>query len=163
MNVQVEESSKMNQVVLLIRLYLGIPLSGVYLNVADYLIEKTSSWNVVGGFNTSMAYDGMRLQGQRQPWARIVWSPIIPQKMSFFFWLAVLERVPTMDRLLFLGIDRLCRLCNQHEEDLPYLCFSCSFAADAWKNIKRWMGLRRSMTTIRSSLKWLMKESRGSS
>ncbi|KAI5667098.1 hypothetical protein M9H77_16951 [Catharanthus roseus] len=58
---------------------------------------------------------------------------------------------------------RILPISASNEEDLPHLFFACSFIADVWNNIKRWAGLRRSMTTIRSSLKWLMKESRGSS
>ncbi|KAI5653645.1 hypothetical protein M9H77_30832 [Catharanthus roseus] len=51
--------------------------------------------------------------------------------------------------------------CGANEEDLPHLFFACSFTADVWNNIRRWAGLWKSMTTIISGLKWLMKESRG--
>lgn len=66
-------------------------------------------------------------------------------------------------RLKFLGIENMCKLCNQQEEDLPHLFFACPLAAEVWTDIKNWAGLRKSMTTIKSSVKWPIKESRGSS
>lgn len=101
-------------------------------------------------------------EGSNQPWTKIVWNPVIPPKFTFFFWLAVLERVPTIDRLYFLGVENTRRLCEQKEEDLPHLFFACPFTTDVWNIIKLgW--LQRCMTTINSSIKWLVKESRGSS
>ncbi|KAI5683565.1 hypothetical protein M9H77_04793 [Catharanthus roseus] len=83
-----------------------------------------------------------------------------PPKFSFLLWLAVLDRHPTKDRLLFLDIDKSCNLCSRQEENLSHLFFACPFAADIWKSIKEWAGLRRDMSTISSSLKWLLKENR---
>ncbi|KAI5681853.1 hypothetical protein M9H77_03081 [Catharanthus roseus] len=60
------------------------------------------------------------------------------------------------------SIDQTCKLCNQMEETHSHLFFGCPFAKEVWRHIREWLGLRRSMVTIQMSLKWLLKESRGS-
>ncbi|KAI5653650.1 hypothetical protein M9H77_30837 [Catharanthus roseus] len=46
---------------------------------------------------------------------------------SFIMWLIVLERLPMMERLQFLEVDRTCNLCKQNEETLSHLFFACPF------------------------------------
>lgn len=77
--------------------------------------------------------------------------------------LAVLRRLPTMDRMLFLGRDGTCKLWKHNEETLSHLFFACSFTSDIWNSIRDWARLRRAMSTIQSSLKWLKKECQGTS
>ncbi|KAI5669152.1 hypothetical protein M9H77_19005 [Catharanthus roseus] len=101
--------------------------------------------------------------GHSKIWSRIVWNPSFPLKFCFFMWLAVLDRLPTMDRLPFLDLDKTCKLCGQQEENISHLFFACPFTAGIWKSIREWAGLKREISTIQSSLKWLPKENRGTS
>lgn len=86
------------------------------LGSTNAAIERISSWIVGDNINASMAYEFFKPQGQLLTWSKIVWNPIIPSKFSFYLWLVVLERVLTMDRLHFLGTDRMCKLCEQTEK-----------------------------------------------
>ncbi|KAI5664189.1 hypothetical protein M9H77_23512 [Catharanthus roseus] len=49
---------------------------------------------------------------------------------------------------------------DQMKETRSHLFFGCLFAKEVWRHIREWSGLRRSMSTIQMSLKWLLKESR---
>ncbi|KAI5676733.1 hypothetical protein M9H77_07683 [Catharanthus roseus] len=78
------------------------------LHIWDYLvlnrgsvngaIQTISSWVVCLKFNASLAYDFFKSKGHVKPWAKIVWNRALPPKFSFFFWLAVPDRVPTKNR-----------------------------------------------------------------
>ncbi|KAI5683552.1 hypothetical protein M9H77_04780 [Catharanthus roseus] len=84
------------------------PLIKKLLHIRDYLvlnrrsvdgaIQTMSSWVVCLKFNASLAYDFFKPKGHVKPWAKIVWNRALPPKFSFFFWLAVLDRVPTNNR-----------------------------------------------------------------
>ncbi|KAI5668142.1 hypothetical protein M9H77_17995 [Catharanthus roseus] len=115
-------------------------------------------------FRTADAYTFSAHHGQKLSWTKIVWNVTFSPKFSFILWLAVLERLPTLDRLTFLDIDRTCKLYNQQEQSLSNLFFTCSFTDDIWKSIKEWAGLRRRrMATIRNCLLRLKWDCRGTS
>lgn len=126
-------------------------------------ITRMSSWFRGGQFHTLDAYDFLGPKGHSKIWSRIMWNPSFPLKFCFFMWLAVLDRLPTMDRLPFLDLDKTCKLCGQQEENISHLFFACPFTAGIWKSIREWAGLKREISTIQSSLKWLPKENRGTS
>ncbi|KAI5652831.1 hypothetical protein M9H77_30018 [Catharanthus roseus] len=142
-----------------------LPLIKKLLHIRDSLVLNRGSVDdaICLKFNASLAYDFFKPKGHVKPWAKIIWNRTLPPKFSFFFWLAVLGQVPTKNMLYFLGIDTVCSLCSQHEESTQHLFFVCRIAAEVWTAIKTWAGLTHGITTLKSSLKWLMKESRGSS
>lgn len=69
----------------------------------------------------------------------------------------------TRDRLHFLEIDPKCCLCAHMDESTEHLFFSCSFTRSVWERIRAWVGLRRAMSTLHIVMKWIKKESRGTS
>ncbi|KAI5672720.1 hypothetical protein M9H77_13084 [Catharanthus roseus] len=114
-------------------------------------------------FNTVGTYAFMASNGQKQRWTKLLQNATFPPKFSFILWLAVLWRLPIMDRLTFIEADCTCKLCNHYEESISQLFFTCPFIGGIWQAIQEWAGLRRRMTTIQSCLKWLHKECRGTS
>ncbi|XP_022853499.1 uncharacterized protein LOC111374969 [Olea europaea var. sylvestris] len=44
-----------------------------------------------------------------------------------------------------------------------HLFFKCFFTSKIWGNVRQWLGIKRSMTTLVSALKWLKKEAHGTS
>ncbi|KAI5651046.1 hypothetical protein M9H77_37051 [Catharanthus roseus] len=72
------------------------PLIKKLLHIRDCL--TMSSWVVCLKFNASLAYDFFKPKGHVKPWAKIVWNRVLPPKISFLFWLVVLDWVPTKDR-----------------------------------------------------------------
>ncbi|KAI5683699.1 hypothetical protein M9H77_04927 [Catharanthus roseus] len=61
-----------------------------------------------------------------------------------------------------LEVDKTCKLGKKIEETHSQLFFCCPFAKEVLRNIREWLGLRRSMSTFLMSLKWLLRESMGS-
>ncbi|XP_022878613.1 uncharacterized protein LOC111396409 [Olea europaea var. sylvestris] len=96
-------------------------------------------------------------------WTREVWRSFITPKHAFILWLGAQSKLLTKYRLPYLDIDKNCVFCERHLETGQHLFFQCSFASSIWMKIKVWTGIRRSMTTIPSALKWMKKEARGTS
>ncbi|KAL2526537.1 Uncharacterized protein Adt_11591 [Abeliophyllum distichum] len=75
-------------------------------------------------------------------------------------WLTVNEKLLTRDRILNVDIDRGCIFYQQSEELAAHLFFQCRFSSIVWTNIRSWLGIHRSISTIASSFKWIKKEGR---
>ncbi|KAI5681821.1 hypothetical protein M9H77_03049 [Catharanthus roseus] len=130
----------------------------------DGATARISAWASGGTFWTADTYTFFAHHVQKLSWTKIVWNVTYPPKFSFILWLAVLGRLPTLDRLTFLHVDRTCKFCNQQEESLSHLFFTCSFIGDIWKSIREWMGLRQwSMETIQNCFVHLKWDGRGTS
>ncbi|KAL1569949.1 hypothetical protein AAHA92_01361 [Salvia divinorum] len=110
---------------------------------------------------TCDAYDWFRPKRERKLWHRAVWNAFVPPKFSFTTWQALKGRLPTRDRLGYLGIDQHCPLCQTHPESADHLFFKCDKTRKVWKEIKTWLGMRRIITTIPSAIKWMAKERSG--
>ncbi|XP_022897681.1 uncharacterized protein LOC111411376 [Olea europaea var. sylvestris] len=107
-------------------------------------------------FSTKMAY---RLRGTKKFWAADVWKAYITLKHSFLLWLGAQSKLLAKYKLLFLDIDRMCEFCGHKEEMVHRLFFECS-SLRHYGEILLWLGIRKSMSTLASALKWLKKETR---
>jgi len=126
-------------------------------------INLLESWREGDSIRVTNAYNYFRPRGIRKLWARDVWSMAVPPKHAFTLWLSIKNTLLTKDKLLFMDIDRSCSLCGDNVESHQHLFFQCTVSARIWRHIKLWMGMRRSMSTLASAIKWLRKEARGSS
>ncbi|KAK6125389.1 hypothetical protein DH2020_040858 [Rehmannia glutinosa] len=72
-------------------------------------------------------------------------------------------RLQTKDRLHYMDIDQNCALCGTAPETLDHLFFQCNMTNQVWLQIKKWLCITRAMTTIKSALKYMKKEARGTS
>lgn len=64
---------------------------------------------------------------------------------------------------MHLDIDRTCILCWSQVKTCQHLFFQCAITSCIWHVIRKWLGIRRSMTTLPSTLKWMKKEAQGTS
>ena len=66
---------------------------------------------------------------QKVTWCKQVWSKKNVPKHNIIFWLVMLQRLATCDRLeKFLKLqDTNCKLCNGSKETHSHLFFVCSF------------------------------------
>ncbi|GFZ08668.1 hypothetical protein Acr_20g0004760 [Actinidia rufa] len=95
-------------------------------------IQRVNQWTTNGEFQSKEAYDYYR-----QKRAKLAWP-----KMEF-------------------SDDRLCPLCRSEDETVDHLFFRCRVGGQIWAQIKAWLGITRAMQTIKASVKWLIKEARG--
>uniref|UniRef100_A0A803P5F4 Myb-like domain-containing protein n=1 Tax=Cannabis sativa TaxID=3483 RepID=A0A803P5F4_CANSA len=77
-------------------------------------------------------------------WNLIAWSRLNIPKHSFIFWLSMINRIKTKDRLQqYREVENSkCFLCNIEEEVEPHLFFDCPFSLDCLKKIKSWLNWR---------------------
>ncbi|KAG2648901.1 hypothetical protein PVAP13_1NG072050 [Panicum virgatum] len=72
---------------------------------------------------------------------RWIWKNWAPQRVKFFTWLALKQRLWTADRRRRHGLDAhdICWLCDQEQETADHLLVNCSFAKQIWWNMLSWM------------------------
>ncbi|KAL2248467.1 UNVERIFIED_CONTAM: hypothetical protein Sindi_2699000 [Sesamum indicum] len=126
-------------------------------------IEQLTRWSTPKGLQTSKAYEYFRPKLARQPWKAAIWKAFIPPKYSFILWLGLRGRLATRDRLGFLQEEDLCSLCINTKESARHLFFERLFSNFVWSRIRHWIGIKRTMSTLQSAVKWLTKQKTGSS
>lgn len=98
-------------------------------------------WEVDGQqwpkYRTGEIYKLLKEHRAKVTWHKVVWSKSGIPKHNFQAWLAVLNRLPTKDRLLSwnLPVSPLCLLCNNQQETRDHLFFSCPFSYSIWSHL----------------------------
>lgn len=78
-----------------------------------------------------------------RPRVNILWSKIVPIKVSCFIWRALLGRIPSAEALIRRGIhlnSSICSLCNSNVECYNHILLGCGFAKEVWNFILLWCG-----------------------
>ncbi|GFY81235.1 hypothetical protein Acr_01g0010440 [Actinidia rufa] len=124
-------------------------------------IQRVNQWTTNGEFQSKEAYDYYRQKRAKLAWPKMVWHNSITPKHSFILWLGLKDRLLTKDKLQEFSDDRLCPLCRSEDETVDHLFFRYRVGGQIWAQIKAWLGITRAMQTIKASVKWLIKEARG--
>ena len=63
-------------------------------------------------------------------WHRLLWASLAIPKHVIIAWMAILNKLPTKDRLTSWGmdVDMECVLCHHESETRSRLLFGCSFS-----------------------------------
>lgn len=97
---------------------------------------------------------------RRQPstWTSLVWHAASVSKQAITSWLFMLNRNPTMDRLLSWGLDVKCTclLCGLLQESRDHLFFECVYSAEVWRKCLVRLGVSNAPTTWQSVINWLV-------
>ncbi|XP_057972920.1 uncharacterized protein LOC131161284 [Malania oleifera] len=123
----------------------------------DAAIEMLKGWEN----NWHQCYEFWRNKNHRMSWAKEVWYSGNLPKHAFCLWLGLKGKLPTCDKIVAKGIEQVCVFCKASTETLEHLFFKCKYSAEVWNNVRRWLGLKRSMITIKAATKWLHKEVQG--
>ncbi|XP_039068433.1 uncharacterized protein LOC120214662 [Hibiscus syriacus] len=96
-----------------------------------------------GPVNASSIWDSIRSKNQKVPWHKLVWFSLHIPKHSMITWMALLDRLPTKDRLHRIGLtnDCSCLLCNSEVETRDHLFLLCPTAVSLWERIFSFSGL----------------------
>ena len=86
-----------------------------------------------------------------------MWHAASVPKHAITSWLFMLNRNPTMDRLLSWGLDveGTCLLCGLSQESINHLFFECVYSAEVWRNCLARLGVFNAPTTWQSVIDWL--------
>ncbi|XP_057951032.1 uncharacterized protein LOC131145870 [Malania oleifera] len=120
-------------------------------------IELMEGWDLC----SHRCYEFWREKMPRVPWRKEVWFHGSQPKHAFCLWLTLKGKLRTCDKLVGVETDQRCTYCNTETESIDHLFFKCNFTGEVWRIIKEWLGLKRSMTTIKAAVKWMHKEAKG--
>ncbi|KAK1302596.1 hypothetical protein QJS10_CPB12g01264 [Acorus calamus] len=111
-------------------------------NRADIPIWKKSK---SGTLNSKAAWNYLRSPKPLVSWKGWVWDPGQIPRHSYTAWLALLNKLPTLQRLQNKGIiqSTTCPLCSAASEDVDHLFFKCGYSSYIWFSILAKMGLPR--------------------
>lgn len=107
-------------------------------NVEDISLWKRDS-GFKGRFSTYETWKLVREPKTRCEWAFGIWFSQATPKFGFIAWLAILDRLSTMERVSrwSQGVDRVCVLCKQAMETRAHLFFECSYSASVWEHLTK--------------------------
>ena len=79
-----------------------------------------------------MIWNEIRPKMGKKECHRLLWTSLIIPKHVIVAWMAMLNRLPTMDRMIAWGleVDGVCRLCRNGMESRDHLFFDCSFSKE---------------------------------
>ncbi|XP_076949711.1 uncharacterized protein LOC143622462 [Bidens hawaiensis] len=69
------------------------------------------------------------------------WNRLVPKKVSFVAWRALLGRLPTFDALVRRNIavaSNMCPFCGEVEETVEHVFISCGLAQSMWSVLAQW-------------------------
>ena len=121
-------------------------------------------WKISGQkYKVSAVWRVIRPKKAKVEWHRLIWAPYIVPKYGFIAWMAILNRLPTMDRMQNWGIEvvGVCVLCKQEAETRDHLFFNCSYSEYIWKGLMQLGGIRRDVVSWEAELKWASKRLKG--
>ncbi|KAL4334912.1 hypothetical protein GQ457_07G024120 [Hibiscus cannabinus] len=122
--------------------------------------DATSLFSGVSSFvnvNAAWIWEKIRDRSVKVEWQKLVWFSSHVPKHSIIAWMAILNRLPTKDRLLKMGIalnDVKCVLCLDALETRSHIFFDCPFAAGVWEALLQICKLDRGVMHWDEELSW---------
>ena len=93
-------------------------------------------------------------------WHKLVWAAFIVPKHAIVAWMAILNRLPTKDRVKSWGleVDGRCVLCREAEETRNHLFYGCEFSQGIWREVLKLCGKQREVTSWDEEFQWIVKK-----
>ncbi|KAE8697669.1 hypothetical protein F3Y22_tig00110610pilonHSYRG00044 [Hibiscus syriacus] len=118
-----------------------------------------------GVMNSKGIWEEIRVKRDKVPCHKLIWFPLHILKFSIITWLAILDRLPTRERLIRMGITTVgsCVLCNDALESRNHLFADCAMAASLWKEILNLTHLAKYPMSWDNMLAWASTTWKGKS
>ena len=110
--------------------------------------DERANWKIPGEkYKDAMVWSVIRPRKEKIVWHKLVWYHLTVPKHVFISWMAILDRLPTMDRLKAWGMemDGVCALCKQDMETRNHLFFTCTYSKVIWQKVMQLCRLNRRM------------------
>ena len=129
------------------------------INIHPQILHTdTCIWqgNSSGRFTIDSAWDLLRDARPRGTKYHLIWFPGHTPRHAFILWIASMDRLYTIDRLLCHRIINVstCILCGQHAETHDHLFFQCTYSSEVWGYLSAKTLFSWPSTTWQSLLKW---------
>ncbi|KAK4383913.1 putative ribonuclease H protein [Sesamum angolense] len=89
-----------------------------------------------GEFTTKVVYDIFRIRGPIAGWYPLLLGPCKIPRYSFVLWLAILEKLSTMDKPWLSHLGGVSVLCGREVETHAHLFFRCSYSRRCVRDLK---------------------------
>ncbi|XP_018487780.1 uncharacterized protein LOC108858328 [Raphanus sativus] len=105
--------------------------------------EDVDIWRREAGykskFSTQETWMIMRIAEVKCSWSKSIWFSRATPKFAFVAWLAVKDRLSTMDRISKwdCGVDETCVLCKSEKESRNHLFFECDYSSKVWEHLTK--------------------------
>ncbi|XP_019228498.1 PREDICTED: uncharacterized protein LOC109209643 [Nicotiana attenuata] len=116
-----------------------------------------------GRFQIQKAYVQLMPQLPKVSWKSIHLHTQIHPRFKFHLWLAIHQRIATVDRLLKFGIHVPpdCVFCAGTMETLDHLYFECPHTRLLWDRILKWLGTTRIIGSWQDEIAWISSIAKG--
>lgn len=120
------------------------------LDCTSLIRDKKDAWFWIkesdGQYSVSSAYEVLfEPNGELEEFCfKTLWKILAPSNALAVGWKVLINRIQTRDNLLrrqIQVIDSRCPLCNDLNESVTHLFFSCSLTWQVWSRIFNWMGV----------------------
>ncbi|XP_059294741.1 uncharacterized protein LOC132047761 [Lycium ferocissimum] len=103
-----------------------------------------------------MGYLFLLPQYPKVAWKTVVLNTTLHPRFKFILWLAVQNRLTTVDRLLKIGIvvPTDCAFCATTRETFDHLFFGCCVTRSVWNRLLAWLGCARTVGSWPDELTW---------
>ncbi|XP_039055414.1 uncharacterized protein LOC120198103 [Hibiscus syriacus] len=131
-------------------------------NEAAVLFGSIVDWNMV---KSKWVWEKLRDKREKVRWEHLIWFPLHVPRMSIVAWMAVLNRLPTKDRLNNMGmkLDGGCVPCNAGLKDIDHLFNDCVFTRGIWSKVLQTYRIPYRELCWSDSLAWAVANFRGKS
>ncbi len=108
-------------------------------------------WNIKDTFSVKSTYTFLIDGGLRDQAALSIWRVSLPEKVKSFIWIALMNRLPTVDNLIKKGwsSNELCVLCGGHGETVDHLLTGCVYSRFLFGESDRGMDIRTRGINVR--------------
>ena len=105
----------------------------------------------------------IRPRKEKVLWHRLLWGTLTIPKHSVIAWMAILNRLPTLDRLISWGmeINGICYLCQRELETRDHIFFECRYSKEVWEMILSNCGLNKMTRSWNEELQWVVRKIKG--
>ncbi|XVF79195.1 hypothetical protein PTKIN_Ptkin14bG0200800 [Pterospermum kingtungense] len=111
-------------------------------------------------YKVSEVWNFLRPKKDKVVWSRLIWGVYLVPKHAMVAWKAILNKLPTLDRLINWGmnVQDLCVLCVEKQESRNYIFGECIFSKAIWQEI---CDLRRTVGSWEQELNWVVAKLEG--
>ncbi|KAL0287951.1 UNVERIFIED_CONTAM: hypothetical protein Scaly_2750400 [Sesamum calycinum] len=121
--------------------WIGVGLLSRIWNVLKFYVYRlftmaaTLFWRG-GGFSTKAVYDIFRNHGPKVGWYSLLLGPCKIPRYSFVLWMAILDKLSTMDKPWLSHLGGVCVLCGREMETHEHLFFRCNYSRQCIRILK---------------------------
>ena len=121
-------------------------------------------WKVTGTkFSIAEIWKVIWPRKEKVSWHKLLWSSLNIPRHAMVVWMAILNRLPTKDRLISWGmeVNGICCLCQNANETRDHLFVECSYSKGIWAMILANCGISRVIGSWNEELQWAIRNMKG--